>query len=214
MLVHVWGTCTNVVFTFYHHFLKLLPTFLEFWAIYKARDTPYMFERHAQKLIIFEFYCCFCELLPTVCGSSTIYKPHDSWYMFERHDQKLIVFTFYWCFHKPFGHSFGVLVRFYKAHDTRYTFERMTKNSTFWIFYGPFCYLLPIVLGFQDDLHGPRYSGRCLKDKYKKTLFSHFIIVFLSYCPLFWSFAVIYKAHDTRCMLEMHDQKLIIFCVF
>jgi hypothetical protein len=33
----------------------------------------------------------------------------------------------------------------------------------------------------------------------------------VSYCPLFWSFGVIYKAHDTQYMFERHDKKLIVF---
>jgi hypothetical protein len=35
--------------------------------------------------------------------------------------------------------------------------------------------------------------------------------VFMSYCPQFWVFGVIYKAYDTLYMFERHDQKLVIF---
>jgi hypothetical protein len=40
---------------------------------------------------------------------------------------------------------------------------------------------------------------------------SCFIVVFLSYYPIFWSSRAIYKAHYTRYMFERHDQKLTIF---
>jgi hypothetical protein len=55
------------------------------------------------------------------------------------------------------------------------------------------------------------YFGTCLRDMSKKPMFSHFIVVFLSYYALFWSSRAIYKPHHTRYMLERHDQKLIIF---
>jgi hypothetical protein len=80
------------------------------------------------------------------------------------------------------AHNFRVPVRFYKTHDTRYMFEMMTKNSLFSIFYGHFHELLPIVLGFRDDLQGPRYSGTCLRDMYKK----HCLHVLSSFC---WAIA-------------------------
>jgi hypothetical protein len=38
-----------------------------------------------------------------------------------------------------------------------------------------------------------------------------FSVVFMSYCPQFWGFGVIYKVHDTQYMFERHDEKLIVF---
>jgi hypothetical protein len=37
-----------------------------------------------------------------------------------------------------------------------------------------------------------------------------FMAVFVNYCPLFWGFGVIFKAHDTPCRFERHHQKLIV----
>jgi hypothetical protein len=41
----------------------------------------------------------------------------------------------------------------------------------------------------------------------------HFCVygLFLSYCPQFWGFGVIYKVHDTQYMFERYDQKLVVF---
>jgi hypothetical protein len=38
-----------------------------------------------------------------------------------------------------------------------------------------------------------------------------FMAIFVSYCPQFWGFGAIYKAHDTQYMFERHDQKLAVF---
>jgi hypothetical protein len=35
--------------------------------------------------------------------------------------------------------------------------------------------------------------------------------VFMSYCPQFWGFGVIYKVHDPHYMFKRHDQKLVVF---
>jgi hypothetical protein len=41
----------------------------------------------------------------------------------------------------------------YKAHDTQYSFERHDQKLVIFTFYGRFCELLSIVLGFWGDLH-------------------------------------------------------------
>jgi hypothetical protein len=33
----------------------------------------------------------------------------------------------------------------------------------------------------------------------------------MSYCPQFWVFVVIFKAHDTWYLFDRHDQKLVVF---
>jgi hypothetical protein len=33
----------------------------------------------------------------------------------------------------------------------------------------------------------------------------------MSYCPQFWVFGVIFKAHDTWYLFDRHDQKLVVF---
>jgi hypothetical protein len=45
----------------------------------------------------------------------------------------------------------------------------------------------------------------------KNLLFLHFRASFVSYCPQFWVFGVIFKAHDTWYLFDRHDKKLIIF---
>jgi hypothetical protein len=48
----------------------------------------------------------------------------------------------------------------------------------------------------------------------KNLLFLHFWAVFVSYCPQFWVFWVIFKARDTQYMFERHDQKLVVFAFY
>jgi hypothetical protein len=36
----------------------------------------------------------------------------------------------------------------------------------------------------------------------------------MSYCPLFWGFMEIYKAHDTQYILRKMTKKLVVFCVY
>jgi hypothetical protein len=33
----------------------------------------------------------------------------------------------------------------------------------------------------------------------------------MGYCPQFWVFGVIFKAHDTWYLFDRHDQKLVVF---
>jgi hypothetical protein len=66
------------------------------------------------------------------------------------------------------------------------------------------------VMGFWG-FTWPVILDTCLKGMTKNSSFLHFRAVFMSYCPLFWVFEVIYKAHDTHYMFERHVPKLIIF---
>jgi hypothetical protein len=45
----------------------------------------------------------------------------------------------------------------------------------------------------------------------KNLSFLHFWAIFVSYCPQFWVFGVIFKAHDAWYLFDQHDQKLIVF---
>jgi hypothetical protein len=44
-----------IVFAYFAIFMSYCPQFWSSGVIYKAHDTPYMFERHDQKLIAFVF---------------------------------------------------------------------------------------------------------------------------------------------------------------
>jgi hypothetical protein len=45
----------------------------------------------------------------------------------------------------------------------------------------------------------------------KNASFLRFRSVFVSYCPQFWVFGVIFKAHDTWYLFDRHDHKLVVF---
>jgi hypothetical protein len=45
----------------------------------------------------------------------------------------------------------------------------------------------------------------------KNLSFLHFWAIFMGYCPQFWVFGVIFKAHDTWYLFDRHVPKLIVF---
>jgi hypothetical protein len=45
----------------------------------------------------------------------------------------------------------------------------------------------------------------------KKLVIFTFMALFVSYCPQFWGFGEIYKAHDSQYMFERRDQKHVFF---
>jgi hypothetical protein len=75
-------------------FVSYCPQFWGSRVIYKAHDTPYMFERHDQKFIVFAFMDVFMSHCPQFWGSGVIYKATNTQYVFERDDKKLVVFAF------------------------------------------------------------------------------------------------------------------------
>jgi hypothetical protein len=78
-------------------------------------------------------------------------------------------------------------------------------------FQGHFHELLPIVLGFRGELQGIWQSVHLERNHKKNLLFFVFMALFVSYCPQFWGFGVIYKAHDSQYMFERRDQNLVVF---
>jgi hypothetical protein len=77
--------------------------------------------------------------------------------------------------------------------------------------YGHFCELLPTVLGLWAGFTWPMTLSTCLRGMTKNLSFLHFWAIFMSYCPQFWVFRVIFKAHDTWYLFDRHEQKLIVF---
>jgi hypothetical protein len=74
--------------------------------------------------------------------------------MFERYDQKSL-FSCLWTISIAIAHSFGVQWGFAWPTETGYMFESYDQKLEVFAFYGCFHELLPIVLIFQGDLHGP-----------------------------------------------------------
>src|SRR3954464_14108365 len=60
----------------------------------------------------------------------------------------------------------------------------------------------------------------CLREMTRKSSFSRFMAVLMSYCPLFWGSRAVYNDLKNRYMFESYDQKLVVFvfwpfsCVF
>jgi hypothetical protein len=93
-------------------------------------------------------------------------------------------------------HSFGFSGWFSSPWHLVLVWHAWPKTRHFCI-YGRFCELLPTVLGF-CGFTWPMTLSTCFRGMTKNSPFLRFRVVFMSYCPLFWVFEVIYKAHDTH----------------
>src|SRR4051812_9096006 len=51
----------------------------------------------------------------------------------------------------------------------------------------------------------------CLRDITRKSSFSRFIAVFMSYCPQLWGYRAIYNDLKTQYMFESYEQKFVVF---
>src|SRR3954463_10108587 len=81
-----------------------------------------------------------------------------------------------------------------------YMFQSYDQKLVFFAFYGHFHEFLPHSFGV---------SGRftCLRVMTKKSSFSCFVDVFVSYCPQFWGSRAIY-------MFERYEQKMFVFAFY
>src|SRR4051812_48318834 len=93
-------------------------------------------------------------------------------------------------------------------------FERHDQKLADFVFYGRFHELLPIVLGFHRDFHGPKRNDTCLRFMSKNSSFSRFMDVFMSYCPHFWGSSATYTTRNTRYTFKSYEQNLVVFTFY
>jgi hypothetical protein len=87
-------------------------------------------------------------------------------------------------------------VDIYKEYDGLYILERNEKNSSFMRLW-PFSWTIAQSFGVSGWFTRSITPSTCLSGMTKNSSFLHFSAIFMSYCPQFWGFGVIYKAHDT-----------------
>ena len=92
-----------------------------------------------------------------------------------------------------------------------YMLERYDPKLADFAFYGCFHELLPTVFGFHGGFACLVRTFTCWRDMTRNSSFSHFLAVFMSYCPQFWGYKAIYNDLKTRYMFESYDQKLVVF---
>jgi hypothetical protein len=117
-------------------------------------------------MVIFMSYCA------SFWGSGMIYKVQD-----------ILVHVWGTRTKTLFSHFIIVLLSYcqlfwssreiYKPHHNRYMLERHDQKIIFFCVFWKFSWATAhsLVLGFRGDFQGPRYSGTCLRDMYKKHYF-------------------------------------------
>jgi hypothetical protein len=104
------------------------------------------------------------------------------------------------CILGPFSwaiaHSFGVLGWFTRPMILSTCLSDMTKNLSF-LHLWPFSWAIAHNFGVLGWFTRSMTPSTCLSGITKNSSFLRFRAVFMSYCPQFWGFGVIYKAHET-----------------
>src|SRR3954469_11098163 len=102
------------------------------------------------------YFSCFMAIFMSHCpqfwGSRRICMPRKNHYMFEIYNQKLVVFMFM-AIVMSYFREFLRSKRICMVWQTHYMFGRYDQKLVGFMFYGRFRDLLPIVLGFQANLH-------------------------------------------------------------
>jgi hypothetical protein len=105
-------------------------------------------------------------------------------------------FLHLWPFSWAIAHYFGVLGDLQGIWQSVHVWEAWPKTHHFYVL-GLFSWAIVHSFGF------PRWFTRlvtlslCLRGMTKNSLFLRFRAIFVSYCPQFWVYGVIFKAHDT-----------------
>src|SRR4051812_3515215 len=89
----------------------------------------------------------------------------------------------------------------------------MSKNSSFsclWPFLCVIAHSFWVVLGFAR----PVRPVTCLRYMTKHSSFSCFLVIFMSYCPLFWGSRRICMPRKNPNMFERYDQKIVVFTFY
>ena len=86
----------------------------------------------------------------------------------------------------------------------RYMFESYDQKLVVFVFYGHFHELLPTVFGFQLDLHASEEPLHVWEIWPENRSFRVFMAVFISHCPQFLGYRVIYNDLKTLYMFESY----------
>jgi hypothetical protein len=153
--------------------------------------------------------------------------------MFDRHDEKLIVFAFMAVFVSYCPLFWGYGGDLHGLWHLVHVWEAWPKTCHFYIF-GPFSWAIVHSFGFSGWFSSPWHLvlvwyawpktcrfcvygctwpmtvSTCLRGMTKNSPFLHFGVIFMSYCPLFWVFEVIYKAHDMKGICPRGNNKVVI----
>ena len=78
----------------------------------------------------------------------------------------------------------------------------------------PFSYVIAHNIGVPWLFKMTVKPDTCLRVMTKKSSFSRFIGVFMSYCPQFWDSKAIYNDLKTQYMLEIYDPRLVVFVFY
>jgi hypothetical protein len=139
-------------------FLSNCPLFWGSMEIYKEYDSPYIFERHDQKLIV------FCILWPFSWAIA------HSFGVLEWFTMSMTLSTCLWGMTKnsSFWHFRAVFVSYfplfwgsgviYKVHDTKYMFVRHDQKLAIFCVFGPFLWAIAHCFGVPEWFKGPWHS--------------------------------------------------------
>src|SRR3954463_5481956 len=107
--------------------------------------------------------------------------------------------------------QFEVSRAFYSNLKTRYMFEIYDQKPVVFVFFGQFHDLLPAIFGIQAECLIRTLT--CLRDMTRKSSFSRFMAIFMSYLPQFYGSMAIYNNLETRYMFQSYDKKTRCFRV-
>src|SRR3954466_803738 len=103
--------------------------------------------------------------------------------------------------------QFEVSRAFYSNLKTRYMFESYDQKLVVFVFYDHFHELLPTVLRVPGRFACLIRTDTCLRDMTRKSSFSRFMAILMSYFPQFYGSMEIYNNLETRYMFESYDKK-------
>jgi hypothetical protein len=81
-------------------------------------------------------------------------------------------------------------------------FSEAWPNTHHFCILGPFSWDIAHSFGVPEWFTSSMTLSTCLRGMTKNSSFLHFRAVFMSYCPQFWGFRVIYKVYVTQYMFE------------
>ena len=140
-----------VVFIFYGRYHELLPKVLGFKGDSQGSKDPI----HDQNSSFSCFMDVFMSYCPQFWGSMGIFLARKDTIHFLRVMNKNSSFSRFMGVFMSHGPQFWGSKVICTTRNTRYVFERHNQKLAAFVFYGGFHELLPTVLGFRGNFHGP-----------------------------------------------------------